>query len=258
MDWNNLFFAEDEKPLDRFPQGISNTAIFRTIGFVGDSMSSGEFESRNEAGEPGFHDYYEYSWGQYIARKNGLKAYNFSRGGMRAQWYMESYAEENGFWDPGLACQAYVIAMGANDLLNWNQEIGSTADIDPEDWRKNKSTFAGDYAAMVMRLKEIQPRAKFFFVVMPKYGDESDVKREAHQKIIYELADYFENAYVIDLYQYGPVHDKEFRKRFYLYGHMNASGYILIANQVDAYIDYIIRKNPEDFDQVAYIGTDLQ
>ena len=34
-------------------------------------------------------------------------------------------------------------------------------------------------------------------------------------------------------------------------------GYVLIARMVERYIDYIIRKNPEDFKQVGFIGTDL-
>ena len=71
MDWKKEYLPENEKPLDRLVNGYSNTAIFRTIGFVGDSMSSGEFESRNDKGEPGYHDMFEYSWGQFIARQTG-------------------------------------------------------------------------------------------------------------------------------------------------------------------------------------------
>nr|MCR4719613.1 hypothetical protein [Bacillota bacterium] len=96
MNWDKLF-AKNEKPLDSLVEGYSNTAIFRTIAFIGDSLSSGEFETVDSEGNKEYHDLYEYSWGQYIARKNGLKAYNFSRGGMTAKCYLESFAEENGF-----------------------------------------------------------------------------------------------------------------------------------------------------------------
>ena len=54
-----------------------------------------------------------------IARKNGLKGYNFSRGGMTAKEYIESFAESQGFWDKDKACQAYVIALGVNDIYNF-------------------------------------------------------------------------------------------------------------------------------------------
>lgn len=258
MDWNRYFFDENEKPLDRFPEGISNTAIFRSIAFVGDSLSSGEFESRGEDGSKGYHDYFEYSWGQYIARKNGLQAQSFSRGGMTAEEYVTSYADANRFWQPERACQAYVIALGVNDILNRDQEIGSVSDIDDDDYTQNKPTFAGYYAQIIQRYKKIQPRAKFFLVTMPRSNKESDAKKREVRDLLCSLAEHFDNTYVIDLFEYGPVYDDEFDKRFMLYGHMNAMGYIFTANMVDAYIDYIIRKNPEDFIYVPYIGTDLK
>ena len=68
MDWNKLLYPENEQPLDRLVEGYSRTSIFRTIAFIGDSLSSGEFETRDEAGKAHYHDLYEYSWGQYIAR----------------------------------------------------------------------------------------------------------------------------------------------------------------------------------------------
>ena len=258
MDWKKYFSLENEQPLDRFVEGISNTAIFRKIAFVGDSLSSGEFESCDENGDHGWHDYFEYSWGQYIARKNGLTAYNFSKGGMRADTYIKSFAEGKDFWNKELACQAYVIALGVNDILNARQELGSIADI-KENWQDNAETFAGYFAAIVQRYKEIQPRAKFFFVTMPKGIDEGrNALAAQHAKLLYDLADYFENAYVIDLNKYAPVYDEEFRRRYFLYGHMNASGYIFTANMIDSYIDYIVRHNPEDFSRVGFIGTDLK
>jgi hypothetical protein len=38
---------------------------------------------------------------------------------------------------------------------------------------------------------------------------------------------------------------------------MTPMGYVLIARMVESYVDYIIRHNPEDFNQVGFIGTDL-
>lgn len=259
MDWNKALFDRNEEPLDSLVDGYSHTSIFRRIAFIGDSLSSGEFETRDENGEPGYHDLYEYSWGQYIARKNGLTGLNFSRGGMTAKWYLENYAEESGFWDPEKACQAYVIALGVNDVFNQGQELGSVADIDPEDWRNNKPTFVGNYAAIVSRYKEISPDAKFFFVTTP--GTDFPTwaeKMPAFVSAIHDLAAHFENAYVIDLNRYGPVHDQAFRKRFYLLGHLNPSGYILTAKLIDSYIDYIVRHNPEDFSHTGFINSGIR
>ena len=149
MNWNNELFNENEKPLDKLVDGYSHTSVFRTMAFIGDSLSSGEFETRDENNKPGYHDLYEYSWGQYIARKNGLKAHNFSRGGMTAKEYMESFAQANGMWDADKACQAYVIALGVNDIYNRNMEIGCVEDIDDQNILNNKPTFAGYYGGIL-------------------------------------------------------------------------------------------------------------
>lgn len=257
MNWDNFFFSENEKPLDRFPEGISNTAVFRTIAFVGDSLSSGEFESRGADGSKGYHDYFEYSWGQFIARKNGQTGYNFSRGGMTAEEYMKSFADANRFFAPEKAAQAYVIALGVNDVINRDMEVGSIYDIDMGNYKNNRETFAGYYAAIIQRYKQIQPRAKFFLVTMPR-GRRKDDRVRAHRELLFALSEFFENTYVIDLYEYGPVYDDAFNRRMGFYGHMNPMGYVFTANMIDAYIDYIIRKNPEDFCMVPYIGTDLK
>ena len=248
-----------EKPLATLVGGYSNTAIFRTIAFVGDSLSSGEFQTRKPDGSYGYHDLYEYSWGQFIARKNGLKAYNFSRGGMTAKEYCESFAQANGFWDADKACQAYVIALGVNDVINQHMPIGTTADICREDWSKNAPTFTGYYAQLIQRYKEIQPHARFFLVSMVHWhalGDRSaDIV--AHRDALNAMADFFENTYVIDLCTYLPPYTADFDKRYCLHGHMNPMGYVFTAKVISSYMDYIIRHNMPAFRQVGFIGTSM-
>ena len=54
MNWNKLLYNPHEQPLERIVDGYSHTSIFRSIAFVGDSMSSGEFETRDAEGRPGY------------------------------------------------------------------------------------------------------------------------------------------------------------------------------------------------------------
>lgn len=150
------------------------------------------------------------------------------------------------------------MALGANDL-NRGIEVGSINDIDMENYENSKPTFMGYYARIVKKYKEISPDAKFFFVTFPDKGDPaSESKTRAMVDAMYALADHFDNAYVIDLYRYGPVYGDRFREKFYLHGHLNPMGYILTAKMVDSYIDYIIRHNPDDFRNAAFIGTDIK
>lgn len=259
MDFKDYYLSEGEKPLDKILPDAGFTSIFRTIGCVGDSLSSGEFESTDETGtKKGYHDYYEYSWGQYIARTAGCKVYNFSRGGMTAKEYMNSFAEKKDFWNPELACQAYIFALGVNDVLNLNQPIGDIDDINFDDYTQNANTFCGWYAGIIQRLKQIQPKAKFFLMTMPREKRRGqDDKKAAHADLLYKLAEVFDNTYVIDLFQYAPVYDEAFVRHFYLGGHLNAAGYVITAKMVMSYIDYIIRSAPEDFTQVGFIGKDV-
>ncbi len=258
----HLFLGRDknEKPLDNIVSDGGYTGIFQTIACVGDSLSSGEFESKNKAGERTYHDFYTYSWGQFLARMAGCNVRNFSQGGMTAKDYCEWFAPKNGFFcvAGGGWAQAYIIALGVNDILNQNQEIGTVADICREDWRKNKETFAGYYGQIVQRYKEIEPDAKFFFMTIPSHGEgERQKKVEAHAALMHALADFFDNAYVLDFAKYAPAYDAEFQRNMFLGGHMNPCGYVFTAKLVCSYLDYIIRHNMQDFKQVGLIGTGL-
>lgn len=253
--------GENEKPLDRIVTDGGFCAIFRTIACIGDSLSSGEFESMNSEGAKGYHDFYEYSWGQFIGRSCGSKVYNFSRGGMTAKEYMESFADAQGFWDKDKLAQAYIIALGVNDVtrhLRGEIELGSMSDIDTLDYRNNAKTFIGYYAQIIQRIKELQPRAKIFLVAPPK-GETEDVQTQKFgivRDLLQQLTTVFNRTYLVDLYEYYPQQTKEFSERFWL-GHMTPMGYVLTARIIESYIDYIIRKNPKDFNQVGFIGTDL-
>lgn len=247
--------VENEKPLDRIVTDGGFCAIFRTIACIGDSLASGEFESYKPDGSRRFHDFYEYSWGQFMARSCGNTVYNFSRGGMTAKEYMESFADKMGFWDRNKLAQAYIIALGANDISS-GDEIGSTADICKEDYTKNAPTIAGYYAQIIQKIKTLQPRAKIFLVSMPQGDDQKDPKRKQFRDLLDEFTKIFNRTYLIDLFTYAPINDEEYKSKFRL-GHLTPTGYVLTARMIESYIDYIIRKNPKDFAQIEFIGTDL-
>lgn len=258
MNIKDFMDAANEKPLDRLVANGGFCGIFRTIACIGDSLSSGELESFAQDAK-GYHDYYDYSWGQFLARDAGCTVYNFSKGGMTARKY-DAFAREKGFYDDAYKAQAYILALGVNDIsktLAGEETLGELSDINTEDFAKNKSTFIGYYAAIIARYQQLQPKAKFFLMTCPRdnRGEERAALCDKHKELLYGLTDLFDNCYVLDLREYAPVYDEEFRRHFYLGGHMNAQGYRLTAWMVESYIDYLIRHNPEDFKQVGFIGT---
>ena len=260
LSLQDLLGRPDEKPLENLVQDGGYTAIFRTIACVGDSLSSGEFESLDKEGNKGYHDFFDYSWGQYMARTLGCTVYNFSRGGMKASEYMESFAKAKGFWDKSKAAQCYILALGVNDIAAIRRkelELGTAADI-ADRWQDNAKTFAGYYAGIIQRYKEIQPEAKFFLMTIPVGTDAADSEPymyfEKHARLIYDIAAHFSNTYVLDFRKYAPVYDQAFHDAFFA-GHMNPMGYVLTSKLVMSYIDYIIRHNMKDFSQVGLMGT---
>lgn len=268
-DFNEYFRFDDkdEKPLETLLEGGGFSAIFRSIGCIGDSLSSGELEAVKKDGTRSYHDYFEHSWGQYIARANGALVHNFSRGGMSAREYCESFAEAMGFWDGALASEAYIIALGVNDVSQEaakrkNPEdavdLGNPdTDIDLNDWHNNAKTFVGYYAQIIQRMREISPKCRIFLMTCPRQTGLPDWRDEAydlHRELLYKFAEIFEFVYVIDLRKYAPVYDENFKKHFFMGGHLNTMGYLLTARLTMTYIDYIIRHNSEDFVQAGFIG----
>jgi hypothetical protein len=183
-------------------------------------------------------DRFDYSWGQYLARMAGCTVHNFSRGGMTAKEYNENFGNAMGHFRPELAANAYIIALGVNDLLNRGMPTGSVADICLEDWRKNADSFAGHYGAIIQRYKKIRPEAKFFLINFPansNYTPERKAAAEAHDALLRELCKLFSNTYLIDLRNHAPdFGDADFRKRFYLGGHMAPAGYLFFAKLVSS------------------------
>lgn len=242
----------NKNPIKKLLSDGGYTGIFRKIACVGDSLSSGEFEQIIN-GEKTFTDIYDYSWGQYIARMTGSQVYNFSKGGMTAKEYCESFAEERAFWDKDKKCQAYTIALGVNDIICRNWELGSKQDIDLNNYENNKQTFAGYYAKIIQKYKEISPNAKFFLISMPKgeKGNKHDELRRKHRDLLKDFCDMFSNTYLIDLYEYAPRNDDKYMKKYYLHTHLNPAGYLLSGKMIATYIDYIVKNNYEDFKEVG-------
>ena len=268
-------FPEGEQPLDRLLPDGGFVGIFRTMGFIGDSLASGEFEATTASGAKSYHDMYEYSWGQYVGRIAGLTARNFSRGGMTAKEMAESYHIPCRLYDRSLLCQAYVMALGVNDvsqIIEGKAELGDLSDIDLGNSDNNKKTFVGYYASLIQKVRALAPDSVFFLMTMPRgenpaagtpalsetfKNENSDALREKLYDRVRErilgMAELFPNVYVLDFRAYAPVYDEEFRRLFF-YGHMSECGYLLTAKMVVSYIDYIIRHNMRAFKQTAFIG----
>jgi len=254
-----------KNPLRNLVSDGGFTSIFRTIGFIGDSLSSGEHESFSiKDNAKGFHDYYQYSWGQYIARKAGLIAFNFSKGGLTVKKFFEltdtKDPQINNIYDEDKKCQAYVIALGLNDMTHidiYKDGFGSINDIDFNNEDNSKDSYCGQYGRMIIKLRKIEPKCRIFVMTTPKEDPEGEKKKkefDAIRNFLLELQTKFEYLYTLDFRKYAPVYNKKWMHMYFLGGHMSALGYKITGDMVMTYIDYIIRHNVDDFKQAGFIG----
>lgn len=247
---NNVFGLETtSEPLESIEDKTGMLDIFLHVGCIGDSLASGE-SYWNDGGTTQGADYYQYSWGQYLARKTGNTFYNWSKGGLSTKlWLQSTYATE--CFDGNHLCEAYIIGLGQNDA-NYNYTIGSASDIDLADYHNNADSFYGSYGKIIQKIKEVQPQAKIFVITDP--NTTTDTK--GYNVPIRDMATIFTNVYVIDLRQYAlkymssPVLVAQLRA-----GHFNAYGYKVFAMMIANYIDWIVTTNYTEFTQIELIGT---
>ena len=235
-------------PLDNLIKDGGNTAILRTLGIIGDSLSSGEFESLDENDVVGYHDYLDFSWGQFLARSSGIKVLNISHGGTTAMDYLNEYKDHPGWL---VKCNAYLIFLGENELYQ-NLKLGSVDNLEEDSYIANLSKIIKIY-------REIEPKSRFFIVVIPHddLGPERNQAIDYMKDEIYKLVKLYEFCYVIDLASTTFVYDQKFRDKYAMGFHPTPQGYLYLSWVMGTYIDHIIDENYEDFKQIGFIGTEF-
>lgn len=245
-----------EKPLDNIKDTCGFAGIFKKIGVIGDSLSSGEFESTNDKGEIVYNDMYEYSRPAILERITGTKYDNFSRGGMTFKEFYESWADKNDFRKKE---QAYIIFLGNNDLFVYNQKIGSCEDINLNNPSENPDTYFGYLGKVISKLKNIEPDSRIFLtsIQIDNMSQERTITVKKVRDEMKKVVKLFTYTYLIDFTEYLFLYDEEARNKIAMGFHPNPLGYYSLALAFGNYIDYIIRQNPDDFRKIPFIGTTL-
>lgn len=132
--------------------------LFKNIGVIGDSYSSGELYVNGN-----FTDYYDISWIQLLARRHGLQATNYSKGGLTAKtWLTDGKGKTK--MDADTPKDLYFVYLGINDSLNmtsYTDGIGTKEDIGTE-----KDSFYAKYSTIITDIKIKAPNAKIAIINM--------------------------------------------------------------------------------------------
>ena len=247
----NLLEENTEQPLDNIDKTGGYANIFRKVGIIGDSLSSGAQDT--EGGNNAF-DYWEHSWAKYMSRTTGCELVKLCKGGLQCANWHEVF--ETTTLNENNKCDCYIMFIGHNDDLS-----GDISDVDVDNLlNSNTDTMYGRYARIIGTLRTASPGAKIFCVTYPIVY----VERSNKNKLIREVAEKL-NCYLIDLWEYD-VNKKEFKENWEQtsFGspevykakiHYTPLGYLKWSWEIMSYIDYIIRHNVQDFTDVGYINT---
>ena len=255
-------------PLSIIRQDGGYTAIFRKIGVIGGSMSTG-FHGKEEGSSYG--NLPEYSFIQFMARICGSEGFNFSSGGISARTWLTNNnigAESDKFKNN--PCQLYIVQLGNNDFSihenDNNYTLGSLDDISIGNESSNPDTFYGNLSKILAAIKSVQPRAYIFISTFINGYETVTGTDFDYNAAIREIVEYYRKYaddevryYLIDYFTYGKPW------RFFRTGihanttpvsHLTATGYWYQAKEYSSYIDYIIKQCMADFNDVAFVGTD--
>lgn len=247
-----------ENPLANLLENGGYINIFNKIACIGDSLTEGVFEYTENgevkyAGKPqGFEPY---SYPSQLMRMTGATVGNYGVGGATAKSWLETTACTDCFKEENKA-QAYIIALGTNDT-NYDGDVNT--DIDVSNYNNNADTFVGNYAKIIQKCLELQPKAKIFVVTIPKTRTDYHNAWTTGNSKIKAVAEKL-GVYVLDIYTYSESFDNpdEYKKHFYSGGHRNAVGYKRTAMEYATYISWIIYNNPNDFRNAQFIETDYE
>ena len=246
-NWN------DWKRLEETGSDLTPFAGFRKIGVIGDSLASGEAVANN-GGTNQFIDNYDYSWIQYIARRDGQTAFNFSSGGLTTRSWLTSANGLTKLQNADNKCQCYIIALGVNDAgtLGYSY-IGTIDDINTSDPSQNEDTFYGNYGKIISAIQAIEANAKIFMMTMP--SDHNEGHRTAVNGAIRSIANsnLFDNCYLIELTD-DDVAVPSIANNLRV-GHYNAAGYEAISRVIEKKINQYMNTNWSEFRTIEFIGT---
>ena len=202
---------------------------FSKCACIGDSLTTGVFNS-NSAGYTEYIPIEKYSYPTYMKKHFGIEAVNWGKSGETTKGWYEKAINEN--WT-GYDCA--IINLGAND-----SQLSDSSD-------------SKKYLKMIVdKLKTSNKGIKIFITtLLPNYysnmGNIRDIVNNRAKEIVAENDD----CYLVDLTTYSECKNNT----VYSQGHLTALGYQKEAEELVAYISYLINQNKNDFKYIHFINT---
>lgn len=254
----NLLLDVDTNPLGLIKREFGFMAILKDMGYIGDSMMSGEVYAENSSGAIVKIDTYDASWAQCICRAYGTKANNYSIGGLTAKTWIDQ------FWDGNANSyatgdevgtrtspsihdsikNAYFIGIGGNDAgkINTGEMTLGTIDDIKDNYEENLDTFYGNYGGIIQRLRTLKGNSRIFLCTVSSIYN-GNATRKGVNDAIREIYNKFSNdkVYLLDVERLIPSSIQTAIREKYIYqNHFTTLGFQWYSWVITNYIDYII------------------
>lgn len=190
-------YDEDIASVKSAATPYTSVALFQRIGVIGDSFASGEI-----CVDGHYTDYYNRSWGQIMARRNGITCTNYSRGGLSTRTWLTD-AKGLTLLNATTADELYLIALGINDAGLGSDYVGTSADIGTDN-----DTFYGNYAKIINAVQAHAPDAKI--VLLGMANPSSTTVKQTINDAISTIATYYSIPFI------DQTQDDFFTSDFYL------------------------------------------
>ena len=229
---------------------------------IGDSVTEGSFDGNGGAVIPRF------SYPAILERITGIDIANAGVAGLTSQTWYEATQDSTPHWGKWVN-QEWVWNMdppnSGNDVISSELDYSNfdfaiihlgINDLAPiYDNSKTIEEVLANYETymnlIISKLKTANNGIKIFWAtIIPSYAQPTNPTYKQLNNKIKEMVEANTNVYLLDLTTYSEIASKP----EYNVTHPTALGYHKLANEIKAYISYIISKNLSDFTEVQFIN----
>lgn len=213
-------------------------SVFNKILCIGDSLTSGTFNYRQDGTTDHWVEFPKYSYPTILHKITGIETTNKGRGGdTSAQWYAAEQNTDLSGYDMA------IIQLGVNDVSQYVT------------WGQTSETA---FTNIINKLKSENNNIKIFVanIIPASSYSHAGYKAFSNAMLAWLESTYANDVNVIplDMQQFGHTRDSA----AYNCGHLSAIGYARLAQDYKSYISYYISQNLADFSEVQFIGTNYQ
>ena len=213
----------------------NDISIFNKILCIGDSLTEGTFNYRQDGDTGHYVNITKYSYPTYLKKITGCDVTNLGNGGMTSD---EWYAYHSGDDLSGYDCA--IIQLGVNDAIRYGTWGATSEDA---------------FANIITKLKTENNNIKIFVAnIIPATSYSNATILALSDALLSWVQTTYandNNVIPLDIQQYGHTKDSV----AYNCGHLSAFGYLRLAKDYKAYLSWYIDNNKTQFKEVQFIGT---